>query len=35
MHPEGIRRQHTMRWDKLEDLAVYGILKEEWLSNES
>lgn len=27
---EGTLRQHAKRWDRYEDLAVYGILRNEW-----
>ncbi len=27
---EGCRRQHVMKWGKVEDLEVYGIGREEW-----
>ena len=27
---EGLRRQHAIRWDRCEDLVLYGILKGEW-----
>jgi len=30
MKHEGTRRQHVRKWDNIEDLEVYGILKEEW-----
>ena len=30
MRHEGTLRQHARKWDKLEDLELYGILKEEW-----
>jgi [ribosomal protein S5]-alanine N-acetyltransferase len=30
MRHEGCRRQHVKKWDKTEDLEVYGILKLEW-----
>lgn len=30
MRHEGCRRQHVRKWDKLEDLELYGVLKEEW-----
>ena len=30
MRHEGRLRQHVMKWDKCEDLEMYGILKEEW-----
>ncbi len=30
MKYEGCRRCHAKKWDKLEDLDLYGILKEEW-----
>jgi [ribosomal protein S5]-alanine N-acetyltransferase len=32
MKDEGCLRQHVKKWDKLEDLACYGILKDEWES---
>jgi ribosomal-protein-alanine N-acetyltransferase len=30
MQHEGTLRKHARKWDKYEDLEVYGILKEEW-----
>jgi len=30
MSREGQRRQHVRKWDTLEDLALYGILRHEW-----
>ena len=30
MRYEGTRRQHVRKWEKDEDLKLYGILKEEW-----
>jgi RimJ/RimL family protein N-acetyltransferase len=30
MRHEGCRRQHVKKWDQMEDLDVYGILKPEW-----
>jgi RimJ/RimL family protein N-acetyltransferase len=30
MTKEGCRRQHVKKWDKLEDLELYGVLKQEW-----
>jgi RimJ/RimL family protein N-acetyltransferase len=30
MHHEGTRRQHVRKWDKCEDLELYGILRHEW-----
>ena len=30
MRPEGILRQHIVKWDKAEDVAVYGLLRAEW-----
>jgi len=30
MSHEGCRRQHVRKWNKAEDLELYGILKEEW-----
>jgi RimJ/RimL family protein N-acetyltransferase len=32
MQHEGTRRQHVRKWDKGEDLEMYGILKDEWQS---
>lgn len=32
MRHEGCRRQHVRKWDKTEDLELYGILKQEWES---
>ena len=31
MSQEGVLRGHVKKWDKYEDLVVYGILKDEWL----
>jgi [ribosomal protein S5]-alanine N-acetyltransferase len=30
MRHEGCRRQHILKWNRLEDLELYGILKREW-----
>lgn len=30
MRHEGTRRRHVKKWDKFEDIEMYGILKEEW-----
>jgi [ribosomal protein S5]-alanine N-acetyltransferase len=30
MRPEGVLRQHVLKWGVFEDLAVYGILAAEW-----
>ncbi|KKL20477.1 hypothetical protein LCGC14_2455040, partial [marine sediment metagenome] len=30
MQHEGRRRQHTKKWDVLEDLELYGILRADW-----
>lgn len=30
MRREGRRRQHVRKWDKTEDLELYGVLKQEW-----
>ena len=30
---EGCARQHVKRWDRYEDLELYGILKEQWSRN--
>ena len=30
MKYEGCRRQHEKKWDKFEDMELYGILKHEW-----
>jgi ribosomal-protein-alanine N-acetyltransferase len=35
MQHEGTRRQHIRKWDKLEDLELYGILKDEWEAAQS
>lgn len=29
---EGTLRQHSLKWDVFEDIAVYGILRDEWLA---
>jgi len=30
MTHEGCRKQHIRKWDKFEDLELYGILKADW-----
>ena len=30
MQPEGCQRQQVKKWDKFEDVELYGILKHEW-----
>jgi RimJ/RimL family protein N-acetyltransferase len=30
MTHEGCRRQHVLKWDKTEDLELYGTLRDEW-----
>jgi ribosomal-protein-alanine N-acetyltransferase len=30
MQNEGCRRHHVRKWDKTEDLELYGVLKQEW-----
>ena len=30
MHPEGVLRQHYLKWDVLEDAVLYGVLRHEW-----
>ena len=30
MSHEGTLRRHVHRWDKIEDMECYGILKNEW-----
>jgi RimJ/RimL family protein N-acetyltransferase len=30
MSKEGVARQHTMKWDRFEDLVLCGILRNEW-----
>ena len=30
MKPEGVLQGHVKKWDKYEDLVLYGILSEEW-----
>ncbi len=30
MRHEGCQRQHAMKWERYEDLELYGILKQEW-----
>lgn len=34
MRYEGCRRGHVKKWDVLEDLALYGMLKDDWLNAE-
>jgi RimJ/RimL family protein N-acetyltransferase len=31
MRHEGMMRQHLRRWERFEDVVLYGILREEWL----
>ncbi|MCI2424905.1 GNAT family N-acetyltransferase [Candidatus Acetothermia bacterium] len=33
MTREGCARQHVKRWDRFEDLELYGILREGWIRN--
>ena len=33
MTREGLLRQHEKKWDRYEDLAVCGLLRDEWLSS--
>jgi RimJ/RimL family protein N-acetyltransferase len=30
MQQEGVQREHTRKWDRYEDLVLYGLLKREW-----
>ena len=30
LRPEGVLRQHYLKWDTLEDIVFYGLLREEW-----
>ena len=30
MDYEGLRKKHVKKWDKFEDITLYGILKEKW-----
>ena len=30
MNHEGHRKQHVKKWDKFEDLELYGVLKDDW-----
>jgi RimJ/RimL family protein N-acetyltransferase len=30
MTHEGVARQHTKKWDRHEDLVLYGLLRDEW-----
>jgi ribosomal-protein-alanine N-acetyltransferase len=30
MRQEGMMRQHVRRWERFEDVVLYGILREEW-----
>ncbi|MBC8193691.1 MAG: GNAT family N-acetyltransferase [Candidatus Marinimicrobia bacterium] len=32
MEPEGVLKQHAIKWDQFVDLAVYGILSSTWLA---
>jgi [ribosomal protein S5]-alanine N-acetyltransferase len=31
MKKEGLLKEHVIKWDKYEDVVIYGILKEEWI----
>lgn len=33
MRLEGCHRAHFIKWDRFEDLAVYGMLRDEWRAN--
>jgi RimJ/RimL family protein N-acetyltransferase len=33
MKREGILREHVYKWDKYEDIVIYGILRKEWETN--
>ena len=33
MANEGCARQHAKKWDRFEDLELYGILREQWIRN--
>ncbi len=33
MEPEGLLKQHALKWDQFVDLAAYGILAENWRSS--
>ena len=35
MVQEGLLRQHALKWDQFVDLAVYGLLAEDWLAEQS
>lgn len=35
MHHEGCRRQHVRKWNRLEDLELYGILHTDWTGESS
>ena len=30
MQPEGLLRRHHLKWDTLENIVLYGLLREEW-----
>ncbi|SMC29822.1 Protein N-acetyltransferase, RimJ/RimL family [Andreprevotia lacus DSM 23236] len=32
LQPEGMRRQHVVKWEKAENVVMYGLLREEWLA---
>ncbi len=34
MCQEGLMRQHYLKWDTLEDIVLYGLLREEWEASE-
>ena len=33
MNKEGVFREHVIKWEKHEDIIIYGILKKEWEKN--
>ncbi len=35
MKPEGVSRQDVVKWGKYEDLAFYGVLRQDWLKDRS
>ncbi len=35
MRYEGLQRQHRLKWENFEDLALYGILRDDWLAMQS
>jgi RimJ/RimL family protein N-acetyltransferase len=30
---EGVQRSHIRKWDKYEDVVLYGLLRSEWKRN--